>query len=150
MTPERQCITKAHPSLDDNSQRQKAGSYCIACRQLKRLGTVLSRCLSCFLLLPGSGSDLRVLCSFPSQCFEAQLLFSEQLQCILFTLSGRGPSESGRFQEHPEVILSCLTFLLKEASCRMECFHVRGNCYKTPMSSQIVVTTSSLSPSPFI
>lgn len=54
------CITKANDSLGDSSQVRKPGAHPTACRQLKRLESVLPRCLSWSKHLPGSWSDLRV------------------------------------------------------------------------------------------
>ena len=93
------CIFKALPSTGDSSQSWEPKAYCRAHRQLNRLGSTLSRCLSWSKPLPGS---LAGFCFFHAAglgvSFAAfllweswQLSMSANFLCsqVLLTLTGR-------------------------------------------------------------
>lgn len=54
-------------------------------------------------------------CVLVENILEVQLLPSETTPALIaFILAGRGPTEPGQFQGHPEAIFKLFTFLLKE------------------------------------
>ena len=121
------CITKAHPSMGDSSQSWEPGAHCTACRQLNRLESVLSRCLSWSKLLPDSwyegGSFESLLCSSASFHLRGTLSF----YC---SLAGKEPSESDQLQgPFWDLLLpSCLRGFLSDQmkGGMVQCFNIGG------------------------
>lgn len=133
------CITKVYLSMGDSSH---SWGHCTACRQLKRLGSVLSRwpalllqASSQFLFLPSSRSYLTVLAAWLD--WESSLQFSfarleEPLSFYCFTYTSREePNESCQFQELPEAVLSCLHSCLRSFPTGWNVSVLGGNCYAT-------------------
>ena len=92
---QRQLHRQSLPSVGDSSQKLGAWRNCTACRWIKGLENVHSRCLSWSKLLPDSwyegGSFESLLCSSASFHLRGTLSF----YC---SLAGKEPSESDQFQ----------------------------------------------------
>lgn len=78
-------------------------THCTACRQLKRLKKILSRCLSCSRGIFGDWSDIKVFCSLSYlRCLCSSAPSVRQRDSQLSAYSGReGPRGASQFRDFP-------------------------------------------------
>lgn len=135
--------------MGESSRSWELRAHCTACRQLNRLESVFSRCLSWSKHLPAADWFLLLL-----SCWSQSLLCSPASFCLRGTqllsppLAGQGLVSLLSFREFLKS-LWLFIFLLKELPCWREHFDLGRDCYTTfglANHSQPVVANSRVSP----